>query len=140
MSKAGKITEGLNLLNNPLHYAVLTEPIVESTYAKALEIVSRLYKGKHIDETTFLYLRHKEKNLRIPEFYTLTKIHKRIPVGRPITSGCAGPTERISQFVDSLLQPVAQAQVSYIQDTIELHYFISCNTVNLYSEAILNFI
>ena len=31
---------------------------------------------------------------RIPEFYTLTKIHKPTITGRLIISGCDGPTER----------------------------------------------
>ena len=55
--------------------------------------------------------------VRIPEFYTLTKIHKFNPVGRPIVSGSGGPTERISSFVDSLLQPIAnyEKQESYIK-------------------------
>ena len=61
---------------------------------------------------------------RIPEFYTLTKIHKAIPVGRPIVSGSGGPTERISSFVDSLLQPIAQKQESYIKDTTHFINFI----------------
>ena len=38
---------------------------------------------------------------RIPGFYTLTKIHKHTLLGRPIISGCNGPTERISAFVDT---------------------------------------
>ena len=29
---------------------------------------------------------------------------------------CGGPTERISSFVDSLLQPIAKKQESYIKD------------------------
>ena len=41
---------------------------------------------------------------RTPIFYTLTKIHKPIPVGRPIISGCEGPTERLSSFVAKLLE------------------------------------
>ena len=44
--------------------------------------------------------------LSIPVFYTLTKIHKAKPVGRPIISGWEGPIERISSFVDHLLQPL----------------------------------
>ena len=47
-------------------------------------------------------------------FYTLTKIHKPTPVGRPIISGCDGPTDRISAFVDHLIQPIAQKQASYL--------------------------
>ena len=61
---------------------------------------------------------------RIPVFYTLTKIHKPVPVGRPIISGCDGPTEKISSFVDTLLQPIAQKQQSYIKDTTDFISFI----------------
>ena len=64
------------------------------------------------------------KQPRIPEFYTLTKIHKKTPVGRPIVSGRIGPTERISSFVDSLLQPTAIKQESYIKDTTDFSNFI----------------
>ena len=57
---------------------------------------------------------------QIPVFYTLTKIHKPTPVGRPIISGCSGPTERISAFVDHLIQPIAQLEASYLKDTTDL--------------------
>ena len=57
-------------------------------------------------------------------FYTLTKIHKPIPVGRPIISGCERLTERISSFVDNLLQPIAKAQKSYVKDTTHFINFI----------------
>ena len=50
------------------------------------------------------------KQPRIPEFYTLTKIHEKTPVGRPIVSGSSGPTERIYSFLDSLLQPITIKQ------------------------------
>ncbi|KAL9961175.1 hypothetical protein ACROYT_G030073 [Oculina patagonica] len=64
------------------------------------------------------------KQPRIPEFYTLTKIHKKIPVGRPIVTGSSGPTERISSFVDSLLQPIAVKQESYLKDATDFINFI----------------
>ena len=54
---------------------------------------------------------------RTPVFYTLTKIHKPTPVGRPIISGCDGPTERLSAFVDRLLQPIAKEQELYKEST-----------------------
>ena len=57
-------------------------------------------------------------------FYTLTKIHKPTPVGRPIISGCSGPTERISAFVDHLIQQIAQLQASYLKDTTDFINFI----------------
>ena len=53
---------------------------------------------------------------RISVFYTLTNIHKPNPVGGPIISGCDSPTDRISSFVDYLVQPIAEVQESYIKD------------------------
>jgi len=60
----------------------------------------------------------------IPEFYTLTKIHKPTLVGRPIISGCSGPTKRISAFPDTLLQPISISQASYLEDTTDFINFI----------------
>ena len=62
--------------------------------------------------------------------YTLTKIHKPNPVGRPIISGCEGPTERLSFFVDKLLQPIAQKQKSYLKDTTDFVNFIEKTKVS----------
>ena len=61
---------------------------------------------------------------RIPIFYTLTKIHKPTPVGRPIISGCDGPTEKLSAFIDKLLQPITQKQQSYLKDTTDFINFL----------------
>ena len=57
-------------------------------------------------------------------FYTLTKIHKPTLVGRPIIEGCDGPTERISAFVDHLIQPIVQKQASYLKDTTDFLNFL----------------
>ena len=56
---------------------------------------------------------------RILVFYTLTKIYKPNPVGRPSRSGCDSPTERVSSFVDYLLQSIAKVQESYLKDTTD---------------------
>ena len=61
---------------------------------------------------------------RTPVFYTLTKSHKPTPVGRPIISVCDGPTERLSAFVDKLLQPIAKEQESYLKDSTDFINFI----------------
>ena len=61
---------------------------------------------------------------RIPVFYTLTKTHKVNLSSPPIISGCDSPTERISAFVDSLLQPIMKEQQSYIKDTTQFINFI----------------
>ena len=57
-------------------------------------------------------------------FCTVTKIHKPTPVVRPIMWGCNGPKERISAFVDRLIQPIRQKQDSYLKDTTDFLNFI----------------
>ena len=97
---------------------------MQDTARKVKEMVNKLYRSGHIDTMTHKWLTIGIKQPRIPEFYTLTKIHKKTPVGRPIVSGSSGPTERISSFVDSLLQPIAIKQESYIKDTTDFINFI----------------
>ena len=65
----------------------------------------------------------------------LTKSHQPTPVGRPIISGCSGPTEQISAFVDHLIQPTAQLQASYLKDTTDFINFIE--RIKLPKSAIL---
>ena len=99
--------------------------MVIETASKVTCLMEDLYDGQFIDETTMEWLLQKPKPPRVPEFYTLTKVHKPKPVGRPIISGCDGPTERISAFVDKLIQPIAKIQNSYIKDRTDftLHQF-----------------
>ena len=61
---------------------------------------------------------------RIPIFYTLKKIHKPALPGGPIILGCDIPTERISSFLDHILQLIVQAQKSYLKDTTQFINFI----------------
>ena len=124
MDTTEKISEGLKELNKPDFYSPIDQPMVEQTALKVQEIVENLFRDKHIDSMTYKYLLTDQNSPRIPEFYTLTKIHKKIPVGRPIISGSSGPTEKISSFIDSLLQPIAKKQPSYIKDTTDFINFI----------------
>ena len=48
------------------------------------------------------------KEPREPSFYMLPKIHKLDTPGRPIVSACSCPTELVSEFVDSILQPLVK--------------------------------
>ena len=117
MDTRQKIQEGLEQVSNENFYKPLETPIVSSTAAKVGNIVKTLFDNGHIDNMTYKWLSSGQNPPRIPEFYTLTKIHKNTPVGRPIVSGSSGPTERISSFVDSLLQPIAQNK-SHISKTL----------------------
>ncbi|XP_068704782.1 uncharacterized protein [Montipora foliosa] len=116
------LQEGLIQLNHRDHYLPLEKPMVAETLQKAKELISQLHNDKYIDDMTKEWLSQTLNPPRIPIFYTLTKIHKPKPVGRPIISGCDGPTESI--FVDHLLQPIAMRQKSYIKDTTDfLNFF-----------------
>ena len=83
-----------------IHYLLLDIPISESTQERVQRIIDTLYREKHKDDMTKKCL---SQTPNPPRFYTLTKIHKPTPVGRPIILGCDGPTERISSFVDYIL-------------------------------------
>ena len=100
MNKAEKIYKAKVQLDNRKHYERLKVPMVKTTQEKVNDLINRLHKGEHIDDMTKKWLLQTPNPPRIPIFYTLTKIHKPKPVGRPIISGCDGPTERISSGVD----------------------------------------
>ena len=85
---------------------------MKDTQQRVNQIITQLHQGNHIDDMTAKWLSQTPSPPGIPIFYTLTKIHKPNPVGIPIIFGCEGPTERISSFVDRLLQPIAQRQRS----------------------------
>ena len=111
-------------LHNRKHYERLKAPMVKTTQEKVNDLISRLHQGEHIDDMTKKWLLQTPNPPRIPISYTFTKIHKPKPVRRPIISGSDGPTERISSFVDTLLQPIAQKQQSFIKDTTDFISFM----------------
>ena len=136
MNREDKIQEGQVLLHDINNYRPLETPIVDTTAKKVQRVIKSLLKEGPIDDMTAKWLSLTPNPPRIPVFYTLTKIHKPTPVGRPIISGCDGPTERISAFVDYLLQPIAQIQPSYLKDTTDFINFVEkTKTVNATAAA-----
>ena len=123
MNKEAKIKEG-QVLDQRENYKSLALPMVTETSQRVKKLIKALYHGNHIDEMTKKWLSLTPDPPRIPVFYTLTKIHKPNPVGRPIISGCDSPTERISSFVDYLLQHIAKVQKTYLKDTTDFLNFI----------------
>ena len=124
MSRQDKLNEGQVLLDDLNNYRPLENPMAETTAKKAQQLIKSLLSEGHIDKMTAKWLFLTPNPLRIPVFYTLTKIHKPTLVGRPIISGCSSPTEKISAFVDHLIQPIAQQQASYLKDTTDFINFI----------------
>ena len=129
MNKTDKIREGQTQIDDKNNYSPLTEPMVKETQSKVLRLITNLHHEKHIDDMTKKWISKTPCPPRTPEFYTLTKIHKPTLTGRPIISGCDGPTERISSFVDTLLQPISKSQRSYLKDTTDFINFIESTKV-----------
>ena len=107
--------------------------MVRDTFQRVKHLINSLRQAGCIDEMTAKWFNQTPDPPRIPVFYTLTKIHKPTLVGRPIISSsspwCDGPTERLSSFVDKLLQPIAQIQESYLKDTTHFIRFIESTRV-----------
>ena len=115
-NRTDKLNEGQVQIDDMHNYRPLDNPMVGTTPKKVHRLIQSLFQEGHIDDMTAKWL-SLTPDPRIPVFYTLTKIHKPTPVGRPIMSGCDGPTKRFSAFVDHLIQPRAQKQASYLKDT-----------------------
>ena len=113
--------------------------MVEATSQKVKQITEELYQRNYIGEMTVEWLSQTPNPPRVPVFYALTKIHKPTPVGRPIVAGNDGPTERLSAFVDSILQSIAKSQktdfVNFIERTTlpEGTFLVSLDVTSLYT-------
>ena len=107
MNEADKIYEAKVQLDNRKHYERLKAPMVKTTPEKVNDLINQLHQGEHIDDMTKKLFLQTPNPPGIPIFYTLTRIHKPNPIGRPIISGFDGPTEQIYSFLDTLLQPIA---------------------------------
>ena len=73
--------------------------MIKETNRRVKQLISALHCGNHIDDMTQRWLCQTPSTPRTPTFYTLMKIHKPIPVGRPIISGCEGSTEKIHHLL-----------------------------------------
>ena len=103
--------------------------MVEAASQKVKQITEELYQGNYIDEMTVQWLSQTPNPPRVAVFYTRTKIHKSSPVGRPIVAGNDRPTERLSAFVDNILQSIAKSQKSHLKDTTDFANFIERTTL-----------
>ena len=129
VNKPDKIREGQTQIDDENNYSPLTEPMAKETQSEVSRLITNMHREKHIDDMTKKWLSQTPCPPRIPEFYTLTKIHKPTLTGRPIISGCDGPTEKISSFVDTLLQPISKSQRSYLKDTTDFINYIESTKV-----------
>ena len=124
MNSTDKLSEDQVQIDDIHNYRPLDNPIVGTTAKKVYRLIQSLLQEGHIDDMTPKWLSLRPDPPHIPVFYTLKKIHKPTPVARPIISGCDGPTERISAFVDHLIQPIAEKRASYLKYTTDFRNFI----------------
>jgi hypothetical protein len=110
------IEKGIAHLSDKDTYKELETDTTKEVEEKVVATVTALYQDGWIDKTTAEYLLPPGK-VRTQEMYFLTKIHKTPHSERPIVSGCNGPTEKISAYMDHWLQPIAQALPSYVKDS-----------------------
>ena len=115
MNKTDYIKEGLCQLEDQQFYQHIPRDPTRKTAVEINNFLSFLKDRKllPIEHIQFLTT----KNPRTPIFYMLPKIHKPNNPGRPIVSGCDGPTENLSAYVDSYIKPLAQKVNSYLKDT-----------------------
>ena len=129
MNRENKINEGQKQLDDRNNYQPLDKPMVRDTSQRVKPLINALHQAGYIDEMTVKWFNPTPNPPRIPVFYTLTKFHKPTLVRRPIISGCDGPTERLSSFVDKLFEPIAQIKDSYLKDTTHFIRFIESTRV-----------
>ncbi|KAJ1095911.1 hypothetical protein NDU88_001061 [Pleurodeles waltl] len=120
MNKMDYIAEIDRQLHDTQAYSVVpTNPLFDITNL----IKTKLTSWKNLCLITDLEYRFMYTEApRAPCIYILPKIHKPggFPPGRPIISGIGSPTEHISEYIDSFLQPLVRNLPSYIQDTRDL--------------------
>ena len=83
MSREQKIKEGQIVLNDLDNCRPLEKQMADETAEKIKQLTTSMLTEGQIDEMTVKWLSQTSNPPRIPDFYTLTKIHKPTLVGRP---------------------------------------------------------
>ena len=116
--KSFYLAEANRQLNSPYHYQKFSYDPTNETLTLAKKRALKLYKTKIIDNITYKFLTA-DAHARTPHLYILPKIYKAEIPGRPIISGCGGPTVKLSQYADHLLKPLLKNIPSYVHDTTD---------------------
>jgi len=124
MSKKDYISEGHRQLHDKKSYRKLDYDMTQSTTEMVSEVVNDMFEDNEIDKATADYLDPLDSSqTKTPVFFMLPKVHK-TPVhgafiGRPVTSHCGSPLNRISEFLDHYLLPDVQKSPTYLKDTAD---------------------
>ena len=108
------IKNGLEHLADTSTYEELPADYTPTLVTRINHMVNLSY---HLDRITKRFLTLDPQKVRTQCMYFLKKIHKTPMSIRPIVSGCSGPTEKLSYFVDNTLKKTLSTIPSYIKDT-----------------------
>ena len=87
--------------------------LIPNLTGKSNRLFESLKRRQLITEKEFKYFRFEfNKTCNLWKSYLLSKIHK-----RPVISNCGAPTEKVSEFLDSYMQPIMRKGWSYIKDS-----------------------
>ena len=115
MNKVDYLNEGYRQLNDPVFYREIQRNPTNKHTTEIQRFLQTLRQKKLLPDAHITFIT--PRNCRTPLFYLLPKIHKKNNPGRPIVSACDSPTEKMSMYLDSFLQPLAQKVDSCIKDT-----------------------
>ena len=108
------IEEAQAQLQNPSHYQPLNSHTVQTDTRHITKTIKNFIQKKELPPTAKLL---NVKQPRHPCFYIIPKIHKPNNPGRPIVSACNCPTENISAYLDTILQPLVQSLPTFVKDS-----------------------
>ena len=128
--------EAYRQLNNNNHYKKLTYDSTDEILTQTKTLAFNRHKSRIIDSLTHKFLTS-DTQARTLQLYLLPKIHKPDVPGRPIISGCEGPTVKVSQYADHLVKPLPKHIPSYVQDTTDFLRRIFTFNKNLTNNFIL---
>ena len=86
----------------------------------------------------YTFLTPESSHSQVPQFYGIPKIHKKfetVPPVRPIVAQSCSLLKPTAQFIDHLLQPLAQSYPDYLQNSTELSLILK--DLDVPDEAIL---
>ena len=109
--------EAYNHLNDEPVYDLINEDPMGEISDHVKQVLKPLVDRGFITEKNLKYLVLPKP--RLGRFYLLPKIHKRLEnvPGRPVISNCGTATERVSEFLDCLIQPLVEQIPSIIRDS-----------------------
>ena len=110
------LREASKQLENTAHYQHITHNPFPNLITTIQKFIQDIFSSGLIDHTTYKFLLPPTPS-RTPTLYLLPKIHKADIPGRPIISGCDGPTVKLSKFADYFLKPSVHNIPSYIKDS-----------------------